>query len=626
MTRGKQVKPRLTEPKHHTPEELRAREEAAALRRQQALNERKSKAHHDIEHVKEVVSRAKEHDREIREKEKASLTQREREAAEARKHQLKARIQRAAADNDYANNVHYENKFRKLLLEKNMVDVVAARKEFARIKTPGQVLAEGKTGENPTAADHVLELRKKFRTEGKRKRLSLVGNSLVLIDQDQAQSIPNGFIELKGHLSATRLARLLEERVLTRFARMRMLVEDGFWTPDPTFDVHRQVFEIPNVKFDQSDDHDDNGPHSMIHIVNNLMNTPLDWHRSPWEIYLMHEAEGGQGRSMIYWRLHHCIGDGTSFGQVIHSLTDQGHKHHQEWEDKQRKRSLLSIGKEWVVWFCMTIYIYLYLFFLCIIGGPSVLYKWYKLASQPVPVNPLKGQQEMSVHKRMAFRHFPLNDVKAVAKRAHVTLNDLCLAAIAGGIRQVYAQQAQRDGINAQVPREDPWLGIPVNVRTAMPQELGNEFGFVTLPLPVHEPSLRRRVKRIKAEMDQIKRTPESLLGYLSSKPTALMPNGLVRKVFAYCTSKLTLVASNVRFPFRELSIDGVYCLRTFCNILPPTSQCAPVRSLPLSLAIRTPLHEPSLSLSISLARSSYSRYVCCCQYSPTCLHWLPGL
>ena len=58
----------------------------------------------------------------------------------------------------------------------------------------------------------------------------------------------------------------------------------------------------------------------LADVVSDLLGTPLDMTRPPWQFHLV---DGPNGDSTVVARLHHCIGDGIALASVLLSLTDE---------------------------------------------------------------------------------------------------------------------------------------------------------------------------------------------------------------------------------------------------------------------------------------------------------------
>ncbi len=137
--------------------------------------------------------------------------------------------------------------------------------------------------------------------------------------------------------------------------------------------------------------------------------------------------------------------------------------------------------------------------------------------------------------------------VKRAAKSQGATVNDLMLAAVAGGLRRYLEKRG--DNIADLVTM------IPVNLRPIdkpMPPHLGNRFALVALNLALEPETALERLQVTKARMDVIKAGPEAMLTFGIS--TSIGYFGTVtatatRKVVEYFGNKAIGVTTNVPGP-----------------------------------------------------------------------------
>jgi diacylglycerol O-acyltransferase / wax synthase len=173
------------------------------------------------------------------------------------------------------------------------------------------------------------------------------------------------------------------------------------------------------------------------------------------------------------------------------------------------------------------------------------------LLMTPDAETPFKGP--LGVQKRVAWsNNIPLADVKTVTKALGAKVNDVMLAALAGGLRDYLLER------NADVRDLEIRAVIPVDLRE--PQrgiELGNAFGLVFLALPLRIADPLERLRETKKRMDAIKASIEavtlfSLLSIFGVTPRQVEEQGL--NIFG---SRATAVVTNVRGPGQALYIAG---------------------------------------------------------------------
>jgi WS/DGAT/MGAT family acyltransferase len=104
-------------------------------------------------------------------------------------------------------------------------------------------------------------------------------------------------------------------------------------------------------------------------------------------------------------------------------------------------------------------------------------------------------------HRRLALVRGDLELVKQVAHAHEATVNDVLMAALAGGLRAVLVGRGERvDGLVLRA-------AVPVSLHQEQPgQAQGNRDGMMAVPLPVGEPDDVRRLRWIAAETTKRKR------------------------------------------------------------------------------------------------------------------------
>jgi diacylglycerol O-acyltransferase len=109
---------------------------------------------------------------------------------------------------------------------------------------------------------------------------------------------------------------------------------------------------------------------------------------------------------------------------------------------------------------------------------------------------------------RFAAVSTSLPAVRAGAHAAHATINDVVLAAVAGGLRDLLRSRGEKvAGVVLQAM-------VPVSLQDRGPGAAhGNRFGAMVVPLPVGEPSPVRRLRLITAQTSRRKQNPGSAWG-----------------------------------------------------------------------------------------------------------------
>ncbi len=391
-----------------------------------------------------------------------------------------------------------------------------------------------------------------------------IGNvdaSWLRMDEPANLMVVTGVLVFGAPVEQERIRQLVAERLL-RFDRFRQRAVRPFagvgtpaWEHDPDFslDHHLTIAEL--------DAPGDEG--ALQGFVSRLLSRAFHPGRPLWELHFLPRYEGG---SALVVRIHHCIGDGLALVHVLLTLADgepaadiPGKPH------LPRARFWTGLGPRLVR------------AGRALRGSPGQLAREARaLLADPgrlrrggalvaghlgslasillLPSDPathLKGP--LAVDKRVAWsRPYRLDDFKAIGRLTGSTVNDVLMAALAGGLRRYLLE-------HGEVP---PGFGVrgvvPVNLRR--PGEahlLGNRFGLVFLGLPLGLEDALERLFEIRKRMQALKSSPQAvavfeLLWALGPAPQRLFD--LAVRIFG---AKATMVVTNVAGPRSPISIAG---------------------------------------------------------------------
>lgn len=347
-----------------------------------------------------------------------------------------------------------------------------------------------------------------------------------------------GLFQFKRPLDRDRFRRVVEERLLS-YDRFKMKV--GYpkigvgrplWKMDRNFDLDRHLdyrqLAAPGTE------------EQLLELVSELMSAPLQRDRPLWEF---HVVEGyGDGGALIA-RLHHAIADGIALTKVLLSLTESdgddlleapkrktAELANPSGDIKVKPRKFVELARDYG-------------------GAASDL---GKLLLESEPASPFKGR--LGVPKTAACtRPIPLAAVKEARERAGCTVNDILMAAVAGGLRRHYERIVgdAPEGLSLNAV-------IPVDLRRpGKEQPLGNRFGLVFLGLPLGTGCPRQRLAEVQTRMNALKHSPQAVvvLGLLSA--VGSIPAELQKHVVEIFGSKATAVVSNVPGPRSQLKLAG---------------------------------------------------------------------
>ena len=392
--------------------------------------------------------------------------------------------------------------------------------------------------------------------------MSPVDSAWLHMDEPTNLMMITGVSLLDKPLDYERFRKTLEVRLLTLDRFTMRVVEPTLplgtphWEADPNFDLdahlHRVALPAPG---DMTE---------LQRLISDLASTPLDFSKPLWNIHLVENVAGG---AAMVLRLHHCIGDGTAMNAIMFRLMDMardtpiGEVAEPPMEELKRRdfvstafSPVRSIGNA--------------IRYLAHEGSeslrhPSRIVEGAGAAAEavsivgrvlmmtPDPQTPLKGS--LGVQKRVAWSNdIPLADVKTVTKALGTKVNDVMLAALAGGLRDYLIER------NADVSDLEVRAVIPVDLRP--PQrgiELGNAFGLVFLALPLRIADPVERLRETKERMDAIKQSIEAVTFYSLLSIFGLTPRQVEEQALNIFGSRATAVVTNVRGPGQALYIAG---------------------------------------------------------------------
>ncbi|MGP0102504.1 MAG: wax ester/triacylglycerol synthase family O-acyltransferase [Solirubrobacteraceae bacterium] len=281
------------------------------------------------------------------------------------------------------------------------------------------------------------------------------------------------------------------------------------WTDDRAFSVDRHVYWAP-------------GP--LDDLVDEVMSIPLRRDRPLWEMWICEDTEAG--RLAIVGKTHHCMVDGLAAVQLASLLLDPTPEPADYEPDgwspapEPGEETLLARG------------------LVDLLGQPLDLLSWsLSAASSPAPVakqaaagamrvgravsqllraapaSVLNGQ--LSSLRRLAWTQRPLEDLRTIKRAYGTTINDVILAAVAGGMRTYLTRRGEQP-LALKVM-------VPVSVRSDE-DVLGNHISFVFSELPCHEPDPVGRLYQVHANMIRAKRDGEPEGADLVLKAAARTP------------------------------------------------------------------------------------------------------
>lgn len=354
----------------------------------------------------------------------------------------------------------------------------------------------------------------------------------------------------EGHLRLETLRAAVEARLHLAPRLRQVLYRPGvglgppLWVDDPRFDIARHVRtrSIPPPGDDAA----------LLATVQELNGPPLERSRPLWELWFLNGLAGGRVAMLV--RLHHVVADGIAALALLGSLFDSAPGTPQlvppPWRPAPipSPRGLLDDNlRRWEMVLARAM--------------SSLLHpgRWWRQARAVLPSlrrTLREGQAPqcslngpLGKRRRLLLAQADLERVKEAAHAHGAKVNDVVLAAVSGGARELL--QARGELAPGMVIRAT----VPVSDRTsADPSPSGNLVAMMVVPLPVGEPDPVHRLERIARETAERKRRPLRQWARFPSLLTGVMNHQRFVNLFT----------SNVPGPPTPMYFAGARVLKIF--------------------------------------------------------------
>jgi diacylglycerol O-acyltransferase len=352
------------------------------------------------------------------------------------------------------------------------------------------------------------------------------------------------FEELRDHI-AGRLAAA--PRYRQRLVSIPLGVHDPVWADDPDFAIERHVLEA-----ETSD---------VGALADEVMSSPLARDRPLWQMWIAEDRDGG-GFAVV-GKAHHCMVDGLAALELGMALLDPDADAPTErpasYESRPAPAPVPLIAQALRDRIAQQLDV--------VRGGLGLLRSPARLRAAPrelarvgravahaiVPLAPASSlNRPSSPERHLALVRRPLDDLRRIKRRHHTTVNDVLLAAVAGGLRGFLAERGDTAA--------DLKSMVPVSVRgDAADGALGNRISFLFTELPCAEPDPIARLDKINAVTVQRKAAHEAESSDAALQALAHVPRPLQRAASHLVASPraFNLVVSNIPGPREPLYMLG---------------------------------------------------------------------
>lgn len=326
--------------------------------------------------------------------------------------------------------------------------------------------------------------------------------------------------------------RVMEVDGGRRFARLRRRIArirgTAHWEDDPEFDLSRHI--IP------ARDPDLTTTAKLQDYIGAEASRALPDDRPRWQIQVVEDFEPGTSAFIV--RIHHSIGDGVSLVSVIFTLMEEMTAEHEAAPAKGGIRPAAgALGSGMLKVLSIPF------------AAPGILLR--RMLWRP-DRHALHGPK-VSGRKQVAWTApIDIAVVKAAKNRFGATVNDVLMSSVSGALSRYIERHA-----GPIVQRL--LVSMPVNVRSAHePLLIENRFAAVPVALPAGIAQVAERVRRVKAEMDGLKRSVVPIVVYgIQRTLLTVLPSGVSRGLIDFLANKCTAVVTNVPGPQLEVRLAG---------------------------------------------------------------------
>jgi WS/DGAT/MGAT family acyltransferase len=352
------------------------------------------------------------------------------------------------------------------------------------------------------------------------------------------------FPELFAHVVA-RLERA--PRTRRRLAPVPLGVHDPEWVEDPTFDPWEHILHSPAT--------------DLSELADAVMSAPLPRDRPLWQLWIADRL--GDGTIGVVGKAHHCMVDGIAAVELGTMLLDMepepGPMAGDRWRPRPtpgRVELLVRAATERLAQQARLANVPLQL-----LRSPTRVLELPGLAAEMArtlsrSVFPLAQPSALNA-PNSPLRHLaplrrPLDDLRLIKERTGTTINDVVLAACAGGLCGYLAERGNETASLKAM--------VPVNVRDEGAEgDLGNRISFMFVELPCGEPDPLRRLADVH-ESTALRKAHGDPQGTDSALQALAYAPGPVQKVVSHLVSSprtFNLVVSNIPGPRIPMYLRG---------------------------------------------------------------------
>jgi WS/DGAT/MGAT family acyltransferase len=329
------------------------------------------------------------------------------------------------------------------------------------------------------------------------------------------------------------------------------------WEDDPSFqlEAHLRVVALPSPGDEET----------LLELCGALLAESLDRTRPLWEIWIVDGL--ADGKVVLVGKVHHALADGLAgvdlVTMLLAGLPDAGKSSQgSSWSpDRRAVRARANLwelfGTLWKgasPWHPMRNTYRLGTTLTGVTRGVLTLASPRTLA----PRSSLNGP--VGSERRIAVVRHPLEPLRKVGRTFHVTLNDVLLAAVALGMRELIAGRGEKTtGREVQV-------AVPVALGRDTPRRLGNQLSVLMVRLPLGFEDPLDVLGAVGSEVAGKKRHHQVLAGQWAIGLLDLVPTPVLEALVPTLNHQVVIntIVTDVPGPSRPLSLLGSRMLAAY--------------------------------------------------------------
>jgi diacylglycerol O-acyltransferase / wax synthase len=285
-------------------------------------------------------------------------------------------------------------------------------------------------------------------------------------------------------IKATVRERLhLVPQLRRRLATVPLNIGNPMWINDDDFDLdyHMRRIGCPSP----------GGEEEFAEIVGDIAGRPLDRSRPLWEMWIVEGLENGLIGAVV--KMHHSTVDGVSGANLlVHFLDLEPNPPpkplpEEEWRPERKPSALTLVGGALASRAARPMRLMRQMTTSTLRFGSLMFRRWVQRTpgmAMPLTAPRTSFNTTITSHRKVAFAHIPLEDVKAIKRTVGCTVNDVVLAVASGALRTYLEQGGEH-------PDRSLIACVPVSVRAGEDDSPGaNKVSamFTSLSTDVDDP------------------------------------------------------------------------------------------------------------------------------------------